>query len=44
MKIGAYVNTKNAKSNYAKECFDVRMYAGLMVVIDILERAGHKVC
>jgi len=43
MNICAYVLQKNAKQNYKKESFDVRLNAGLMVVIDILKRAGYEV-
>lgn len=40
LKIGIYVLTKYAKQTYAKECYDVRLNAGMAVVCDILRRAG----
>lgn len=40
LKIGVYVLTKYAKQTYAKECYDVRINAGMAVVCDILRRAG----
>lgn len=43
MKIGIYVINKNAKTAYKKECFDIRINAGLLVVKDILNRKGYDV-
>ena len=43
MKICAYILQKNAKQAYKNENFNVRLNAGLMVVIDILKRAGYTV-
>jgi radical SAM superfamily enzyme YgiQ (UPF0313 family) len=43
MKIAIYVQAKYAKQNYRLECFDTRQFAGIRVVKDILERAGHEV-
>ena len=43
MKIGVYVNTKHAKSNYKTECFNVRLFAGVEVVKDVLIKNGHDV-
>ncbi len=43
MKICAYVPNAHAKENYAKESFNVRQYAGLAVVVDIVRRAGYAV-
>lgn len=40
MKIGVYVLSKYAKQTYSKECFDVRINAGIAVVCDILRRGG----
>lgn len=40
LKIGIYVLTKYAKQTYSKECYDVRINAGMAVVCDILKRAG----
>ena len=39
-KIGVYVLTKYAKQTYSKECYNVRINAGMAVVCDILKRAG----
>lgn len=41
MKIGVYVLSKYAKQTYSKECYDVRINAGISVVCDILIRAGY---
>lgn len=41
MKIGVYVLSKYAKQTYSKECYDVRINAGMSVVCDILIRAGY---
>ena len=43
MKICAYVQTRNAKEAYKKESYDVRINAGLAVVIDILKHSKYKV-
>jgi len=43
MRICAYVNDKYAKLNYKNECFDSRIFAGLRLVIDILQRSGYTV-
>lgn len=43
MRIGIYVINKNAKKAYKKECFDIRINAGLFVVSDILKRKGYTV-
>ena len=43
MKIAIYIIKKNAKQAYKKECFDIRVNAGLMVVKDILNRKGYDV-
>lgn len=43
MKICAYVQTEYAKQTYSKESFNVRLFAGMAVTIDILKRAGHEV-
>jgi radical SAM superfamily enzyme YgiQ (UPF0313 family) len=43
MKICAYVLSQNAKQNYAKESYNVRLNAGMAVVIDILKRQGFNV-
>lgn len=40
MKIGIYVLSKYAKQTYSKECYNVRINAGISVVADILIRAG----
>jgi hypothetical protein len=40
LKIGAYVLNKYAKQTYRKECYNVRLNAGMAVVCDILRRAG----
>lgn len=41
MKIGIYVLSKYAKQAYRKECYNVRLNAGMAVVADILRRAGY---
>lgn len=41
LKIGVYVLTKYAKQTYSKECYNVRINAGMAVVCDILKRAGY---
>lgn len=41
LKIGVYVLTKYAKQTYSKECYNVRLNAGMAVVCDILKRAGY---
>ena len=43
MKICVYVLSNNAKQNYANESYNVRLNAGMAVVVDILRRAGYKV-
>lgn len=40
LKIGIYVLNKYAKQTYNKECYNVRLNAGMAVVCDILKRAG----
>lgn len=40
LKIGIYVLNKYAKQTYSKECYNVRLNAGMSVVCDILRRAG----
>jgi hypothetical protein len=42
-EIACYVPRHEVKGSYAKDCFDTRMYSGLMVAKDILERAGYEV-
>lgn len=41
LKIGVYVLTRYAKQTYSKECYNVRLNAGMAVVCDILKRAGY---
>lgn len=43
MRIGAYILNKYAKQAYAKECFNVRLNAGLAIVIDLLRTCGYDV-
>lgn len=43
MKICAYVLSQHAKQNYANENYNVRLNAGMAVVVDILRRAGYEV-
>ncbi len=43
MKICAYVQTEYAKQAYATESFNVRLFAGLAVAVDIVRRAGYAV-
>ena len=43
MKIAFYVLNKYAKQTYSKECFDVRLNAGIAVCKDILNRSGYEV-
>lgn len=43
MKICTYVQTKYAKQTYKNECYNVRINAGMAVVIDILKRNGYAV-
>lgn len=43
MKIGAYVASKQAKQNYANECFDVRAWPGFEMILDCLRRNGHDI-
>lgn len=43
MKICIYIFDRYAKANYKKECFDTRLFAGLMVIKHVLESNGHKV-
>ena len=43
MKIAVYVLNKNAKQTYKKECFNVRLNAGISIVMDILRRQGYVV-
>lgn len=40
LKIGIYILSKYAKQTYSKECYNVRLNAGMAVVCDILKRAG----
>lgn len=40
LKIGVYVLSKYAKQTYSKECYNVRLNAGMAVVCDILRREG----
>lgn len=42
MKIGIYVLSKYAKQTYSKECYNVRINAGMAVVTDILKRNGYE--
>lgn len=42
MKIGIYVLSKYAKQTYSKECYNIRINAGMAVVMDILRRAGYE--
>ena len=41
-KIGVYVLSKYAKQTYSKECYNVRLNAGMAVVCDILKRSGFS--
>ena len=41
MKIGIYILNKYAKQAYKKECYNVRVNAGISVVCDILSRHGY---
>lgn len=43
MKICVYVQGKYAKQAYSNESFNTRLFAGMAVVMDILQRAGHAV-
>lgn len=43
LKICAYVQQSYAKANYKNECLDTRLFYGLRVVIDALQRAGYHV-
>lgn len=43
MKIAVYVLNKNAKQTYKKECFNVRLNAGISIVMDILRRQGYDI-
>lgn len=43
MKICAYVQTEYAKQAYSQESFNVRLFAGLAVAVDIVRRAGYAV-
>lgn len=43
IKICSYVMSKYAKKAYSKECYNVRLNAGMAVVIDILRRCGYEV-
>lgn len=43
MKICAYVLTRFAKQNYKNESYNIRINAGMQVVIDILKRIGYSV-
>lgn len=42
LKIGVYILKKYAKQTYNKECYNVRLNAGMAVVCDILKRAGFN--
>lgn len=41
LKIGVYILAKYAKQTYSKECYNVRLNAGMAVVCDVLKRAGY---
>lgn len=43
MKICAFVQTKFYKRTYKKDSLDHRQFAGLKIIIDVLERAGFDV-
>ena len=43
MKICAYVQEGYDKRSYKDKSFDYRMWAGLMVIVDSLERSGYSV-
>lgn len=43
MKICAYVQEEYAKSNYANECMDTRLFIGLRVIVDSLNKNGYGV-
>jgi len=43
MRICAYVQGEYAKQTYSNECFNVRQWVGLSVIIDALRRAGYPV-
>ena len=43
MKIAIYVNSKFAKANYKKESYNMRLFAGVEIVKDVLERGGFTV-
>ena len=42
MKIGVYVLSKYAKQTYSKECYNVRLNAGMAVVTDIIRSNGYN--
>lgn len=42
MKIGVYVLEQNAKITYKKECYNVRINAGMSIVVDCLKKAGYE--
>lgn len=43
MKICAYVQDKYTKQTYKNESFNTRIFAGLSVVVDILNRTGYEI-
>jgi hypothetical protein len=43
MKIAIYVQSSHAKANYKQESYNVRLFAGVEVVADVLRRAGYNV-
>jgi radical SAM superfamily enzyme YgiQ (UPF0313 family) len=43
LKICAYVQSKYAKTAYKKECFNIRKWVGLQIIVDSLNRAGYEV-
>lgn len=43
MKICAYVQTEYAKQAYSQESFNVRLFAGLAVAVDVVRRGGYEV-
>ena len=43
MRICVYVLSRHAKQNYSNENYNVRLNAGMAVVVDILRRAGYEV-
>lgn len=41
--IGIYVQGHHAKATYKRECYDIRRFAGLEMLRDVLVRAGYDV-